>query len=184
MKGGHFKSCNEVRKMTEKIAGVSIPYFFQVDYGAVKDIVDLFGGVKVNVTKRMRYTDKADGLYIDFKPGAQILKGQDAVKYLRFRSDPTADLGRIDRQQKFVVSFLEKAKAKMSVEKLPKLYGIIKKDVNTNVPLRDVINLYKAYKDFRIAEAKRYTLPGEPARIRGISYWKPDVLQGRKLLRK
>ena len=82
-----------------------------------------------------------------------------------------------------LIKGVEKAKAGVSAEKLPKIYGIIKKNVNTNIPPGDLLSVYRAYKDFRLSGTKRFTLPGEPALIDGSSYWKPDVWQGRKMLR-
>ncbi len=184
VKRGHAAAADEVRKEVEKLAGLSILYYFMVDYGAVEEIVDLFGGIKLDIKKSMRYTDTAGGLYIDFKPGLQKLDGKAAVKYLRFRSDPAADIGRIERQQKFVAAFLDKAKTRLTPEKIPKVYSIIKRNVKTNLPVGNVIRLYTVFRNYRLSDARMETLPGEPVNINGISYWKTDARETRTALRK
>ena len=184
IKNGHAAAADEVRKEVERLTGLSIPYYFLVDYGAVEEMVDLFGGIKLDIKKNMNYTDVAGGLYIDFKPGIQKLDGKAAVKYLRFRSDPMADLGRIERQQKFVAAFLDKAKTRLSLDKIPKVYSIIKRNLKTNVPVETVLRLYVAFKNYRLSDAWMLTLPGEPVSINGVSYWKTDARETRTALRK
>ena len=184
IKQGHAAAADEVRKEVEGITGLSIPYYFLVDYGAVEEIVDLFGGIKLDIKKSMHYTDVAGGLYIDFKPGLQKLDGKAAVKYLRFRSDPKADIGRIERQQKFVAAFLDKAKTHLTLEKIPRVYSIIRRNVKTNLPVEAVIRLYGVFKNYRLSEAGMITLPGEPVNINGGSYWKTDAREIRTALRR
>jgi polyisoprenyl-teichoic acid--peptidoglycan teichoic acid transferase len=173
-KSGHKLASTEVSREIEDVCRIRVDYYIQLDYKAVKEIVDLFNGVNVTIDKKMHYTDKADHLYIDFEPGSQILNGDAAVKYLRFRADKKADIGRIDRQQKFMFSFFEKAKKGLTAAKIPSIYPVVTKYVNTDVPVDKAVFLYKTFKDTDVHEVKRTTLPGEAVKIKGISYWKPD----------
>ena len=184
IKSGHAAAADEVRKEVERLTGLSIPYYFLVDYGAVEELVDLFGGIKIEIKKNMHYTDVAGGLYIDFKPGLQKLDGKAAVKYLRFRSDPLADIGRIERQQKFMAAFLDKAKTHLTLEKIPRVYSIVKRNLKTNVPVETILRLYGVFKNYSLSDARMLTLPGEPVSVSGKSYWKTDTRETRTALRK
>jgi len=184
IKSGHAAAADEVRKEVERLTGLSVPYYFLVDYGAVEEMVDLFGGIKLDIKKKMHYSDVAGGLYIDFKPGLQKLDGKAAVKYLRFRSDPMADIGRIERQQKFVAAFLDKAKSRLTPEKIPRVYSILRRNLKTNVPVETVLRLYGIFKNYRLSDTRMLTLPGQPVSINGVSYWKTDARETRTALRR
>ncbi|HQO84059.1 MAG TPA: LCP family protein, partial [Synergistales bacterium] len=51
--------------------GVPIPYHIIVNLDSFPELVDLIGGVTINVPKRLRYTDKAGGVHIDIPAGEQ-----------------------------------------------------------------------------------------------------------------
>lgn len=86
----------------ERLTRLSIDNFVLVDYDLFRDFIDMIGGVPLEIEKRMFYQDKAGGLYIDFHPGPTVLSGQKALEYVRFRKDRKGDVGRIERQQKFL----------------------------------------------------------------------------------
>jgi anionic cell wall polymer biosynthesis LytR-Cps2A-Psr (LCP) family protein len=76
-----------------------------LDFDAIQKLVDLVGGVSVDVPKRMKYTDKAGELYIDLEPGVQKLNGYNAMGFVRYRHDAESDLGRQKRQKDFLMAF-------------------------------------------------------------------------------
>lgn len=64
-------------------------------------------GVEVDVPFHMEYTDIYDDppLYIDIPQGRQLLDGEEALKFLRYRKGyDNQDLGRIEAQQQFIRS--------------------------------------------------------------------------------
>jgi anionic cell wall polymer biosynthesis LytR-Cps2A-Psr (LCP) family protein len=71
-------------------------------------MVDLVGGVEIYVPKRMKYTDRRGGLFIDFKPGRRMLDGYDAMCFVRYRHGDS-DFKRQDRQKDFMLAFREAA---------------------------------------------------------------------------
>jgi LCP family protein required for cell wall assembly len=86
----------------ERLTRMKIDHYATVDYGLFREFVDAIGGVHIDIEKRMFYEDRAGGLYIDFQPGEIVLDGQKALEYVRFRKDGKGDIGRIERQQKFI----------------------------------------------------------------------------------
>ena len=86
----------------ERLTRLEIDHYATVDYGLFREFVDAIGGVHIHIEKRMFYEDRAGGLFIDFQPGEIVLDGQKALEYVRFRKDGQGDIGRIQRQQKFI----------------------------------------------------------------------------------
>ena len=81
---------------------VPIHYYVLVDWRAFIDVIDLIGGVDLYVEKDMYYEDPYADLVIDIKHGYQHLDGKRAGEYVRFRKDELGDIGRVQRQQKFM----------------------------------------------------------------------------------
>jgi polyisoprenyl-teichoic acid--peptidoglycan teichoic acid transferase len=93
---------------------VDIHHYLEVDFQSFKGIVDAMGGVPVYIDAPSR--DPHSGfefIPFNFKPGCYTLDGSNALNYVRSRgleqyidgrwqTDPRGDLGRIDRQQKFM----------------------------------------------------------------------------------
>ncbi|MCB8932309.1 MAG: LCP family protein [Fimbriimonadaceae bacterium] len=96
------------KKAAEQVLGVPIDKVVTIDYEALQKMVDLIGGVEVFVEKRMKWTDKRGGLFIDLQPGKQKLDGYNAMCYVRFRHSDS-DFARSERQKNFLLSFKEAA---------------------------------------------------------------------------
>lgn len=99
------------------LQGAPIDYYVKVKYKGVERIVDILGGVEVDVPFHMKYDDPNDTppLHIDIPAGRQVLDGENAIKFLRYRKAndgvgyPNGDLGRIEAQQQFIKSAIKKA---------------------------------------------------------------------------
>ncbi len=53
-----------------------VKYYVHTDFQGFEQMVDLLGGVELNVAKEMKYTDHAQGLDIHLLPGRQLLDGK------------------------------------------------------------------------------------------------------------
>jgi LCP family protein required for cell wall assembly len=96
------KGIQAVKGAVEQTLGIPIDRYVRVDVAGFEELVDVVGGVELTVEERMHYTDYEQGLFIDLLPGEQRLNGDKALQYVRYRGGPTADLGRVERQQKFL----------------------------------------------------------------------------------
>src|ERR1044072_7619833 len=103
------QEASETRRAVESLIGVKIDRVLVVDYDAFTRLVDLMGGIWVNVPKQLDYDDNAGKLHIHLKPGRQLLKGYDAMCYVRYRhsneGDADTDFQRQDRQKDFMIGF-------------------------------------------------------------------------------
>ncbi|MEV0171950.1 LCP family protein [Streptomyces sp. NPDC050803] len=87
----------------EAMTGLRVDRYLQLDFRRFIDAVNRVGGVEVCTPRPMR--DKATKLQL--KPGKHRLSGGPALQYVRSRKvDRAADLGRIQRQQRFLVQAL------------------------------------------------------------------------------
>ena len=118
-----------VRGMTN----VDINYLITVDFHGFKEIVDRLDGIYVDVDRR--YLNTHSGPYgyatINLQPGYQLLTGQQALDFVRFRHTDS-DLYRVARQQLFVKALKDRARSKISPSspkdiflKLPKLVNAV-----------------------------------------------------------
>lgn len=89
--------------------GIPIHHVVDIDFGGFKELVDAAGGTTVCFEYATR--DKNTGL--DQQPGCHQLDGLQSLQYARsryyeefrdgqWRTDPSSDLGRIQRQQNFL----------------------------------------------------------------------------------
>ncbi|MGW1997881.1 LCP family protein [Embleya sp. NPDC001921] len=92
----------------EKATGIRIDHYIEVNFVSFVSVVDTLGGIEMCTPKALR--DPKSGL--DLPAGTSKLDGVKALQFVRARyiaSDPTGDIGRTQRQQKFMTQVLAKA---------------------------------------------------------------------------
>lgn len=97
-----------VTKLVQRITGVRVNHFIGIEFDGFKEMVDAVGGVTMRFDAPI--VDRWQGRVIA-KPGTVTLDGDRALRLVRSRQvagDPTGDYGRIERQQKFIGSLLDK----------------------------------------------------------------------------
>lgn len=162
------------RETVEGFLDIPIDYYVETDFKGFENIIDLLGGVEINIEKHLNYVDKAGGLYINLKPGRQNLSGSEALQYVRYRDVQMGDIGRVGRQQKFLNAVIKKATSPAVITKLPGIVKELNESVETNIPLQDINPFLSLAKEIDINNIKIEMLPGEPKYISGVSYWLPD----------
>ena len=163
------------QKTTEELLGIKINNYVMVDFKGFVGLVDAIGGVDINVEKNMYYYDEWDGFKIDLKKGMQHMDGKTAIQYVRYR-DEEVDIGRIRRQQHFMLAVYDRITSANMLLHIPGLAKQLTNMVKTDLPLSDMVDLGRALhamvKSKGLAMA---TVPGTPEYIDGISYWLPDI---------
>lgn len=174
-------------KAVKDLLGIDIDYYVRVDYQIVEDVVDLIGGVDVNVPMDMSYNDPTSDppLYIELKKGEQTLNGEKALQFLRFRSGySNQDLGRIEAQQQFINSAIKKVLNPINIVKIPKFIDSYIKNVDTNIPLDVIAKFALKVKNVDTEKIEMAILPGEPKYINGISYYVHDKEKTQEIVSK
>lgn len=103
---------NTAKAVSDVLLGMPLHYYAVIEYDGVKNIVKAIGGVPMNVPFRMKYDDPTDKppLHIDIPAGEQVLDGEHAVQFLRYRKGyAEGDLGRVKAQQEFMKSAFKQA---------------------------------------------------------------------------
>lgn len=159
---------------------VPLHFYAVVDFVGFVSIIDKLGGVEIDIEKEMRYVDKAGGVDINLSPGKQILNGEKALEYIRFRQDKLGDLGRIKRQQKLAMALLNKIMSFDSITKIPQLTEGITGFIETNIKVQDAIGLANLFKGVNQDKFKLETVQSQPVYIKGISYLEPDIEEVQK----
>lgn len=162
----------EMTKATiERTLGVKIDHYILVHDEAVRRIVDAIGGIPIYVEKNMYYHDYAGNLHVNLSKGLNILNGQNAVGYLRFRHDGLGDIGRTQRQQWFLKGLLEKLQTPQTIAKIPDILNVIATYVKTDMSFYEISQYAAMSKGFDINKIEFATLPGAPNKHGYISYW-------------
>ncbi|MGW3688362.1 LCP family protein [Streptomyces sp. NPDC005125] len=93
-------------RTVERMTGVKVDHYLEVDFTSFMKTVDTLGGVQICTARPMK--DSYTGL--DLAAGTHWLDGGQALRYVRSRHiDAAADLGRMQRQQKFLASLIKRA---------------------------------------------------------------------------
>ncbi|MFB3883360.1 MAG: LCP family protein [Armatimonadota bacterium] len=150
----------------ESLLGFPFDYYIEVDVEGLTKLVDAIGGVDIEVEKRMRYHDHSQHLNIDLQPGFQHLAGEQAVGYARFRHDETGDIGRIERQQKFLRAVARELLSPEHVLRLPRVANVFLETVETNMNIQDINNLKRIVDRAGPEGIRMATLPATPDTIR------------------
>ena len=145
--------------VSEILLGIPINYYVILDYDGVSKIVESMGGVPMDIPFNMVYNDPLDTppLRINIPKGEQILDGEHAVQFLRYRKGyPDADLGRIKAQQQFMINAFKQC---LSFE-LPKIAATVYENITSDIKLKTV--LYLAGKGIGISadDITTYMMPG------------------------
>ena len=163
------------RETVQDFLGIKINNYVLVDFQGFKGLVDAVGGVDINVEKRMYYYDPYDGFEIDLRPGTQHMDGKTAMQYVRYR-DEEGDIGRIRRQQKFLMALYRHIASKNIIAKIPGVSKQIMSMVKTDLSLKEMVELGNVMREMVEKDGLKMSMvPGEPEYIDGISYWIPDI---------
>lgn len=179
-KGAAYKKINSVyggegavgtaKAVSDMLMNIPINYYAVIEFSDVKKIVDKVGGVPMNIPFHMVYDDPYDKppLHINIPEGEQVLDGEKAVQFLRFRKGyPQQDIGRIHAQQEFIKSAVKQAlKAN--------LVSVVKtglEEVDSDITLGMATKISTKALGLDTENMNTYMLPGESKTVNGASYW-------------
>ncbi|MEV4193468.1 LCP family protein [Streptomyces toxytricini] len=111
-----------VVKTVEKLSGIRVDHFVEVDFAGFKGLVDALGGVTVTLDQPM--SGAKGGLKLD--PGTHRLDGEQSLKFVRTRYGygDGSDLGRIGLQQQFMIAMLSEMKNQDALGNPARLYKL------------------------------------------------------------
>lgn len=158
-------------RTVEQLLQIPINYYMVVDWQGFIKVIDMLGGVDLYVDNNMDYEDPYANLKIHLKKGYQHLDGEKAGQYVRFRHDELGDIGRVERQQKFMKALAGQFFTFTNMLKLPMIINTGLDYVDTDMNLMTMIRAANCFRIFGENSIKSEMLDGDFKTIDDISYW-------------
>lgn len=156
------------REALEGLCRLRIPFYFGVDSGGFSGIIDMLGGVKLEVAKPI--ADEHAG--VDIPAGWQILDGRMALDYCRFEELEFGEFGRLARWQNFARAFISRCQG-ISINR--ELAQAFLRDAHTNLKVGDVLAVLGELKKMNPEDVRVKKIPGREIYRDWISYWQPEA---------
>ena len=165
---------NRMVKEVSRLLGVSIHQYIIIDMATFAELIDVLGGLDIYVEENMDYEDEAAGLSIHIAQGYQHLSGEEVQKYLRYRGEKLGDVGRVQRQQKFIKALYEKVLQLDTIPKLPAIADIFRNKMETSAEIFDSAHLANVLRRMSSDPPTTFMIPGSE-NMDGA--WVPNVAE-------
>lgn len=151
---------------------IEIDGYALVDFDSFKDVIDVLGGVNIDVPKYIaNYLNKNELAKDKITAGEGVLlNGNQALNFCRVRyTDKDGDVSRVARQRQVVNALIDKC-VNASLSDINEVFDVILANVRTNIPKKDILSyatkaVTEGWAKYEISE---FTMPTEDAR-RGYS---------------
>ncbi len=154
--GGSLLTVDTVSKMLN----IPITQYITLDRKSLVKFIDAIGGIDLYVESDMNYQDPASKTNIHLNKGYQHLDGDMSQQYLRFRTDDLGDIGRVQRQQKFLKALMDKMLSWQIVPNLPMVVDIMENSMDTNIDITDISSLIDIINTLSTNQIEIKMLPG------------------------
>jgi len=149
-----------VVREVSKLLGISIHQYIIINVATFAELIDVLGGVDIYVEENMDYDDESSGLSIHIAQGYQHLSGEEIQKYLRYRGEKLGDVGRVQRQQKFIKALYAKVLQLDTIPKLPAIADIFRNRMETSAEIFDSAHLANVLRKMSSDPPTTLMLPG------------------------
>jgi LCP family protein required for cell wall assembly len=146
--------------------GIRPTYYVMTNFTGFTQIIDSLGGVDVTASQTLsdkcKFPQAVRG-YCTINPGVTHMNGTFALWYVRSRYS-TSDFDRERRSQEVLQGAFSKLMSLNAVTRIPELFTVYQKNVETNLTLGDVVNLAPVANQLLTDRTKirRYSIgPGE-----------------------
>lgn len=176
-------------KGMEQLTGLSVDYYLTLNFKGFRKIIDTLDGVEINVPFNMDYDDPDQNLHIHLKKGMQVLNGEKAEQFVRYRKGnrknegyEDGDMGRIKMQQEFIRElFTQKMKLRY-IAKADDIFFILKKYMKTNIEVGDIRRYMTGFKNVSYDKINMFTVPGDSQYMNDLWYFIADKKETRKII--
>lgn len=199
---GTYKKCNyaynhggpeEAINMLNLNMDLDIQKYVAVDFFALAEVIDAFGGIDLDITEEEAYHMNSGGdmCYIwetatsagvevppDVTPGNAVhVNGVQAVAYARIRKTSGGDFARAQRQRIVLEKVVEKAQ-NSNIFTLNKVADAAFDDVGTNFTLNQILSLARYVKDYQLVDTTGFPFyKNSEHRLEGTSVVCPCTLE-------
>lgn len=181
-----YGGAEEAISLLNKNLDMDIQHYVTVNFNALADVIDLLGGIDVDVTPEEGYwvngyiteTSKVVGRDTPLldHAGLQTLTGIQAVSYARIRYTDGNDMKRSERQRTVLEAIVEKAQ-KADLSTINKIIDKTFPEVATNFTMTEVLAYAKDAFDYKLTETTGFPFNTSFATLSGAgSVVVPDSL--------
>lgn len=149
-----------------KLCGVDIAHYAEVNFETLVELVDILGGVEVDVPTRINDSDAGN---IVIEEGLQTLDGEASLVFARSRKYLDGDFTRTSSQRLLMEAIITKTLSLPATE-LPGVIQEAAKSVTTDFTVTDLVNLALQFQDISNLSLYSAMLPSTSATIDGLSY--------------
>lgn len=156
---------NRVVDIVRETFAIPIDRYITINCDDIPPVVNLIGGIPIDVPEQIVY--EADKI---INPGEQVLTGEQAEWFVRFRHDyMEGDIGRVKAQRIFLAAAMNKMKnmGASLITKLPELSEYINSDLTSG----ELSSLAEFATNVEMEDVSVYMVPGEGATYNGYSVW-------------
>ena len=180
---GHSGREQTAMQAIKQLTGLPIHYYVSMEFDGFRKVIDILGGVYIDVPRDMYYSDPYQDLHIDLKKGYQLLDGDKSEQFVRFRKGyADADIGRIHAQQMFAKELIKQKVTLENITRANDIFAQAKQHVNTNYSIADLASQIDMLRDFDFNNIAQFDLPGTDKMINDISYWICDEKATKELM--
>ncbi len=178
-----------IRSTLESHLGVKIEGIVTIDFETVKDLVDAFGGVDIEISQTeygmIHSILLGDDPNMPKGPGLAHMTGRIALAYMRDRSSGGSDFSRTAHQREVISQLLSKA-SELSLPDLLNVYNTLSGKVNTDMSQLQLLSALQTAYGLMGAEIVEHHVPADHTfaygRLRGSSVLDVRWKRNRELL--
>ena len=173
-----------VKKEVCTLTGIYPEKHIVLNFSGFRQLVDAIGGIEYDVPIDMKYSDPAQGLYINLKKGKQLLDGKKAEMLMRFRKNDDGsgyaegDIGRLKAQKSFYGAVVRKILSFNGIMNIGGVMDAVGDNFKTNFSVGDFFEHISDFKKMNVDSVNVFVLPGRGEYIaengNSISYYIAD----------
>ena len=165
--GGHEGGIDRLKTEVSTLIGFRPDLYIGVNQRGFVRLVDAIGGIEVDIPFRMVYNDPHQNLHINLSPGQQVLNGQQALNFARFRqfdqgsryARSFSDFQRVANHQQILSAIMQELLSARTIIRLPELASNYRDNVSTNLSTFQIAWFVEQASRLDTDMLSTYTLP-------------------------
>jgi LCP family protein required for cell wall assembly len=155
---------NPLVQTVERLTGLDVNVYAQVNIAGFKDLIDAIDGVAVCIAEPIPF-DSSTGIEVTADDVGMVeFDGERAVRFVRSRNFGEGDFARIQNQQKFLSAAINKVTSPRTFLSFGKLLGIKRAlsgnlRIDSNTSLRELYDIMRRFRAFNPQNYEAYTVP-------------------------
>jgi len=137
---GHASGVDQLKREVQTIIGFRPDFYVSIEEDAFIRLIDAVGGVYIDVPFHMLYDDPAQDLVINIPAGHQLLDGENALHFVRYRlgndrNQTISDMQRMQHQQYLLNAVMQQMMTPRMITQIPELINTYREHVSTDLTL-------------------------------------------------